>query len=77
MPWRTMLVGTALLIILNNFVATSEPHTEEPEFSLPPLREELVELRWVKEGEEAPFDGLLMNSYTYERMRLKMIEGGN
>ena len=42
--------------------------------TLPPLDEDLVEVYWISQGEEAPFSGLLMNDYTYERIRLKLWE---
>ena len=42
--------------------------------TLPPLNEDLVEVYWISQGEEAPFSGLLMNNYTYERIRLKLWE---
>lgn len=66
---KTILLGTALLMLLgSNLMNSSEP--------LPPLDEEKIQVHWMKEGDVAPFDGLLMNDYTYHRIRLKLIEEG-
>lgn len=35
-----------------------------------------IKTHWIKKGEVAPFNGLLMNDYTYYKIRLKLNECG-
>lgn len=70
-----MNVTTILLVItLLMFSSNTPPKTVES--PLPPLQEDQVQVHWMKEGDIAPFDGILMNDYTYERIRLKLLERG-
>lgn len=71
-----MNVTTTVLVIalLTCLSSTFLPGLRPPE-SLEPLDESQIEVHWISKDEPAPFDGLLMNDYTYERMRLKLIEG--
>ena len=62
----TILLVITLLMCLNN----SCHKKTIPE--LPPLDESKVQVHWMVEGEPAPFDGILLNDYTYERVRLKL-----
>ena len=57
------------LILLTSFVKPSTPPSD-----LPPLDEDKIQVHWIKKDEPAPFDGVLLNDYTYERMRLVIIE---
>lgn len=70
MRWTAIGLGIALLAFLINHPC--EP--SRPPTALPPLQEEMVEVHWLSEGEPAPFDGLLINPYTYERIVLKLWE---
>lgn len=65
----TVLVLTLLTCLGNIFLPGPQPKS-----TLAPLDEAQVEVRWVSKGDEAPFDGILMNNYTFERIRLKLIE---
>jgi len=38
------------------------------------LSEPIVKTHWIKAEEPAPFDGLLMNTYTYYQIRMKIQE---
>lgn len=67
----TLLVGL-LLTLLSNFLVSLVPIKAES--SLPPLDESKVQVHWMEEGEPAPFDGILLNEYTYNRLRLKALE---
>ncbi len=33
-----------------------------------------ITAHWMKKTESAPFDGILLNDYTYMQLRLKLIE---
>ncbi len=33
-----------------------------------------VEAHWIKKGEPAPFSGILLNDYTYYKLRKKLLE---
>jgi hypothetical protein len=33
-----------------------------------------VKAHWIKKGEKAPFSGLLINEYTYYKLRMKIIK---
>ena len=71
MKWTMIGLGIALLVALNSTPSQRISLMDSP---LPPLQEDKIELKWLREGEEAPFDGLLLNEYTYERIRLKLWE---
>lgn len=75
MRWTTIGLGIVLLIGLSSTSCSINHHN--PESVLPPLQEDLVEVYWLSEGEIAPFEGLLMNKYSYERIMLKLWEADN
>ena len=64
-----LLVATLLTLYVNPTLSQTTAST------LPPLDESKVQVHWISKGEPAPFDGILLNEYTYERMRLKLLEG--
>lgn len=68
---ETMIVLAVILLTLYvNVRPTPTPST------LPELDESQVQAHWINAGEPAPFSGILLNEYTYERLRLKIIELG-
>ena len=68
---ETMIVLVVILLTLYvNVRPTPTPST------LPELDESQVQAPWINAGEPAPFSGILLNEYTYERLRLKIIELG-
>lgn len=68
----TILLAALLLTLCASIVVSSIP---PPPPELEPLDESKVQVHWMLEGEPAPFDGLLINEYTYERIRLKLEVG--
>lgn len=68
----TILLAALLLTLCASIVVSSIP---SPPPELEPLDESKVQVHWMLEGEPAPFDGLLINEYTYERIRLKLEVG--
>lgn len=71
----TILLAATLLVLSASFVGLLSFTPPSPLPSLDePLDESKVQVHWIKEGEPAPFDGILLNEYTYERLRLKIIE---
>lgn len=69
---ETMIVLATILLILY----VRPLHLEPTPSSLPELDESQVKAHWLDAGEPAPFSGILLNDYTYERLRLKIIELG-
>lgn len=65
----------AILLAATLLTLFVSPSFFPPSSSLPPLDETQVQAHWLSEGEPAPFEGILLNEYTYERMRLKLLEG--
>lgn len=63
----TLLVTVLLTLSVSLFFLAPQVSPQ-----LEPLDEEKVQVHWLREGERAPFDGLLINDYTYERIRLKL-----
>lgn len=68
---ETMIVLVVILLTL--YVNVRPTPTPSP---LPELDESQVQAHWINAGEPAPFSGILLNDYTYERLRLKIIELG-
>lgn len=60
----TIILALSLLLNLSNLLVHPKPLT--------PLDEERIQVHWIKAGEQAPFDGILLNEYTYQRMREKI-----
>lgn len=67
----TILLVVTLLTLFGNLLSPAPQ-----ESSLPPLDESQIEVHWIAKDEPAPFDGILLNEYTYQRLRLKLIERG-
>lgn len=63
----TIALGLILLMLFGN-------GTSDQPVTLPPLDEDQVQVHWIKAGEPAPFEGLLINEYTYKRIRLVLLE---
>ena len=61
MSETTIILVLSLLLNFVSWVDRPKP--------LPPLEEDKVQVHWMQEGEPAPFDGILLNDYTYKRMR--------
>lgn len=60
----------AFLIACSVAACSTLPDYGEPlEFDDPQIR-----AHWIKADEPAPFDGLLINEYTYYRIRVALIE---
>lgn len=67
---ETMIaVGIALYLLFGNVFGGPTPSS-----NLPELDESQVKVYWIEQHEPAPFDGILLNEYTYERIRLTLIE---
>lgn len=66
----TTLLVVTLLILSASLLSQA---VDAPS-SLPPLDEDQIQVHWIAKGEPAPFDGILLNDYTYKRLRLKLIE---
>ncbi len=62
-------LGLISLMLLNKCNVTTT--TTSPTEKLPPLDESMVQVHWLSEGEVSPFDGILLNEYTYKRLMLK------
>ena len=41
------------------------------------IRDTQIHAHWMHAGEKAPFDGVLLNDYTYYKLRKKLNECGN
>lgn len=66
---------TILLVVISLMLSVSlASGVLSPSPELEPIDESQVQVHWIKQGEPAPFDGILLNDYTYERMRLKLGE---
>ena len=61
-------LGLISLMLLNKCSVITTNPTEK----LPPLDESMVQVHWLSEGEVSPFDGILLNEYTYKRLMLKI-----
>lgn len=61
-------------ILLTLFASPLVLPDSSPKLEIPELQVERVQAHWIDEGEPAPFDGILLNDYTYERLRLKLID---
>jgi uncharacterized protein YceK len=38
------------------------------------VRDARVKVHWIEKGEKAPFRGILLNDYTYYKLRKKLLE---
>ena len=56
-----------LFLIFLVFFACTKRHTP-----VPPVAGS-VQAHWIKKGEKAPFDGILLSKETYGKLRLKII----
>lgn len=67
---RSYAVCLTVFSLLLFTACSTLPEFGEPlEFDDPQVR-----AHWIKESEPAPFDGLLINEYTYYRLRMALIE---
>jgi len=41
------------------------------------INDSRVKAHWIKKGEKAPFSGILLNDYTYYKLREKLLECRN
>lgn len=60
---------TVFSLLIFTACSTLPDFGEPLEFDDPQVR-----AHWIKESEAAPFDGLLLNEYTYYRLRMALIE---
>lgn len=55
------------LIILNSLVFTLSSCSTRKVV----IQDNRIMVHWIKQGEKAPFDGILLNKYTFERLEQK------
>ena len=66
---KALIIGILFLIVagLGWFSCSSYKQTSVPDIAGD------VKAHWIKKGEPAPFDGILLSSETYGRLRTKII----